>query len=249
MALAEEIAKNEPFVVQTTKRAVNRAWDVAGFRAAMAANIELDVMIETANLPARDEFRRITQEQGLKAAIAWRDARFREDAVSVPARSPLGPAAPAGAALDRDRRARRSRRTPGRRRSSGRSGTSGSTETLYPVNPKYDTVWGRPCLSSIEELPRGVDLVVFVVPARVVVPMIDDCGARGRPLGHGRVVRVRRGGRGGAGSCRPSSARRRCRARIPVLGPNVEGFVNYVDHVAPYGTTPPPDPVAGFGSA
>lgn len=33
--------------------------------------------------------------------------------------------------------------------------------------------------------------------------------------------------------------------RLPVLGPNVEGFVNYVDRVAPYGTTPPPEPVAG----
>jgi enoyl-CoA hydratase len=77
LALAEEIAKNEPFVVRSTKRAVNRAWDVAGFRDAMEANIEIDVEIETANLPARDEFRRITQEQGLKAAIAWRDARYR----------------------------------------------------------------------------------------------------------------------------------------------------------------------------
>ena len=77
LALANEIAMNEPFVIQTTKRAVNRAWDVAGFRAALAANVELDVMIETANLPARDEFRRITQEQGLKKAIAWRDAKFR----------------------------------------------------------------------------------------------------------------------------------------------------------------------------
>ncbi len=75
--LANEIATNEPFVVQTTKRAVNRAWDVAGFRAAMRANTELDVMIETANLPARDEFRRITRSDGLKAAIAWRDERFR----------------------------------------------------------------------------------------------------------------------------------------------------------------------------
>jgi enoyl-CoA hydratase len=80
LALADEIAKNEPFVVQTTKRAVNRAWDVAGFRQAMAANVELDVMIETANLPARDEFRQITNEQGLKKAIAWRDAKFRGDA-------------------------------------------------------------------------------------------------------------------------------------------------------------------------
>ncbi len=77
LALANEIAKNEPFVVQTAKRAVNRAWDVAGFRQAMEANIELDVMIETANLPARDEFRSITQERGLKSAIAWRDAKFR----------------------------------------------------------------------------------------------------------------------------------------------------------------------------
>jgi enoyl-CoA hydratase len=80
LSLAEEIAKNEPFVVQATKRAVNRAWDVAGFRAALAANTELDVAIETANLPARDEFRRITVERGLKAAIAWRDERFRTDA-------------------------------------------------------------------------------------------------------------------------------------------------------------------------
>jgi len=77
LALAESIASNEPFVIRATKLAVNRAWDVAGFRAAMAANTELDVMIESANLPARDEFRTITREQGLKAAIAWRDARYR----------------------------------------------------------------------------------------------------------------------------------------------------------------------------
>ena len=78
MALAEEIAKNEPFVVRTMKASINRVWQLSGLRAALDANIELDVMIETANLPARDEFRRITQEEGLKAAIAWRDARYRD---------------------------------------------------------------------------------------------------------------------------------------------------------------------------
>ena len=80
MALADEIAKNEPFVVQMMKASINRVWQVAGLRAALDANTELDVMIETANLPARDEFRRITQEEGLKAAIAWRDARYRRQA-------------------------------------------------------------------------------------------------------------------------------------------------------------------------
>jgi enoyl-CoA hydratase len=75
IALARAIGMNEPFVVQSTKRALNRVWDVAGFRAAMEANVEIDVAIESANLPARDEFRRITRERGLKAAIAWRDGR------------------------------------------------------------------------------------------------------------------------------------------------------------------------------
>ena len=77
LELANEIAMNEPHVVAATKRAVNRVWEVAGYRDAMEANVEIDVDIETANLPMREEFRRITLKQGLKAAIAWRDARYR----------------------------------------------------------------------------------------------------------------------------------------------------------------------------
>ena len=77
LELADQIAMNEPHVVAATKRAVNRMWEVAGFRDAMEANVEIDVHIETANLPMREEFRRITQDHGLKAAIAWRDARYR----------------------------------------------------------------------------------------------------------------------------------------------------------------------------
>ncbi len=80
MELAESIAKNEPFVVQATKRAIHQVWDGQGIKAALDVNVDIDVEIETANLPARDEFRKITTEQGLKAAIAWRDARFRGEA-------------------------------------------------------------------------------------------------------------------------------------------------------------------------
>ncbi len=79
LALAQEIAKNDPFAVSMTKMAINRAWEVGGFREAIDANTEIDVLIETADLPERAEFRRITLERGLKAAIAWRDARFRGD--------------------------------------------------------------------------------------------------------------------------------------------------------------------------
>jgi enoyl-CoA hydratase/carnithine racemase len=78
LELAEEIAKNDPFAVSMQKRAINRMWEVQGFRDAIDANVDIDALIEAADLPEREEFRRITLEQGLKRAIEWRDARFRE---------------------------------------------------------------------------------------------------------------------------------------------------------------------------
>ena len=105
-------------------------------------------------------------------------------------------------------------------------------------------MWGRPCLHSIGDLPTGVDLVVFVVPARVVVRMIDDCGARGV-----KGIMVVSSGFAEAGpdgvALQEELREAALRTGIPVLGPNVEGFVNYVERAAPYGTTPPPEPVAG----
>jgi enoyl-CoA hydratase len=79
LALAEEIAKNDPFAVAMQKKAINRMWENSGFREAIASNVEMDALIEAADLPERTEFRKITMEHGLKAAIAWRDARFREN--------------------------------------------------------------------------------------------------------------------------------------------------------------------------
>ena len=67
---------------------------------------------------------------------------------------------------------------------------------LYPVNPKYDEVWGGRCLSSVLELPRGVDLAVVVVPARVAVRAVEDCGTAGvraaMVVSSGLPIRLRR---------------------------------------------------------
>jgi acyl-CoA synthetase (NDP forming) len=115
---------------------------------------------------------------------------------------------------------------------------------LYPVNPKYDEVWGLRCLRSVAELPRGVDLAVIVVPAKVAVEMIDDVAAAG--VRGAMVVSSGFAEAGEEGRELQRTLRERALAHgLPVLGPNVEGFVNHVDRVAPYGTTPPPDPIPG----
>jgi enoyl-CoA hydratase len=79
MALAEEIARNDPEAVKLTKIALNRTYERMGIKDALAMNLELDTIMEAAETPMRREFNRIRDEQGLKAAIAWRDARFRTD--------------------------------------------------------------------------------------------------------------------------------------------------------------------------
>ena len=47
-----------------------------GLRAALAANLDLAVEIETAETPSRRRFAEILRRDGLKAALAWRAARF-----------------------------------------------------------------------------------------------------------------------------------------------------------------------------
>jgi enoyl-CoA hydratase len=77
LELAQRIAVLDPVGISLTKRAINRAWEAAGFRQALEANVDIDAVIEAAEVPERTEFNRIRAAEGLKAAIAWRDSRFR----------------------------------------------------------------------------------------------------------------------------------------------------------------------------
>lgn len=76
MQLAAGIAAAAPRSVQMTKRAINRSFEIMGMRQALLAAVQTDVLIESSAGPERTEFNRIRKEQGLKAALAWRDARF-----------------------------------------------------------------------------------------------------------------------------------------------------------------------------
>jgi enoyl-CoA hydratase len=76
MQLAREMAVVDPVAMSLTKRAINRSWELAGFRQALLEGVEIGADIESARVPEREEFERIAADQGLKAAIRWRDQRF-----------------------------------------------------------------------------------------------------------------------------------------------------------------------------
>ena len=78
MRLAGALAIVDPLAMRLTKQAVNRSWEAAGFRQALNEAVVLGAEIESARVPEREEFERLTAEKGLKEALLWRDGRFSD---------------------------------------------------------------------------------------------------------------------------------------------------------------------------
>jgi len=83
--LADRLARVEPDVMAPTKLMLNRAMDAAGFAAAVEMGLDLQSFVNMSE--AAREFDAIVRRDGLKAALAWRDARYDQrlaDAGSKP---------------------------------------------------------------------------------------------------------------------------------------------------------------------
>ena len=76
--IARKITLISQVGVKMTKIAVNRALEGMGFLTAIQHNLELMTHFDTSATPEQTEFNSIRQERGLRAALDWRDARFRE---------------------------------------------------------------------------------------------------------------------------------------------------------------------------
>lgn len=77
LAIARHIAVIDPDLVRDTKKALNRSYEIQGMRAALAAALDIDHAIESHGSPDKRRFMDLAREQGLKAALAWREARFK----------------------------------------------------------------------------------------------------------------------------------------------------------------------------
>ncbi len=51
--------------------------------------------------------------------------------------------------------------------------------TIFPVNPKHETLLGRRCYASIKEIPDAIDLAIVALPARLVEQELDAFHAKG----------------------------------------------------------------------
>ncbi|MDQ4060742.1 MAG: enoyl-CoA hydratase/isomerase family protein, partial [Pseudomonadota bacterium] len=76
LAMGRNIAAVDPTLVKETKRAINQAIEVQGMVQALEAALGIDLVIEGEGSPDKIQFMDIARRDGLRAALAWRDARF-----------------------------------------------------------------------------------------------------------------------------------------------------------------------------
>ena len=78
-SMARKMVQSAAVSVQLTKQAINRSYEIMGLRQELLTSLDIDVEINAPPSWEKREFALIRKEQGVKAAIAWRDARFSDE--------------------------------------------------------------------------------------------------------------------------------------------------------------------------
>jgi enoyl-CoA hydratase len=77
--LARRILKIAPENLRLTKQAINKTFELMGLKQALEYNVEVVTVMETTETEVQRTFNHIKKEKGLRAALDWRDDRFREE--------------------------------------------------------------------------------------------------------------------------------------------------------------------------
>jgi enoyl-CoA hydratase len=74
--LAARIAQTDPVLLMMTKRAINRQMELAGFKTGLKWSMDVHMAMHRGEDVNASEFWRLSQQEGLRAAIDFRDSKF-----------------------------------------------------------------------------------------------------------------------------------------------------------------------------
>ncbi len=120
---------------------------------------------------------------------------------------------------------------------------------IYPVNPKYPAIAGRPCYPSAAAIPDPVDLAIVVLPAALVVKSLADLATKG--IDTAVVFSSGFAEMGGEGARLQAELATAAHALgIRICGPNCLGLINAFDNVmatfSQFADGPTPSGPVGF---
>ncbi|MCL5044474.1 MAG: acetate--CoA ligase family protein [Deltaproteobacteria bacterium] len=92
---------------------------------------------------------------------------------------------------------------------------------IYPIHPTLSEVLGRKALRSVKEVKGELDLAIFTVPARLVPPLLVECGEKGVA---GAVLIPSGFAETGNVALQREAVEVARRYNLRLLGPNIYGF-------------------------
>jgi acyl-CoA synthetase (NDP forming) len=95
---------------------------------------------------------------------------------------------------------------------------------LYPVNPKHEEIMGIKCYPNLLAIPGPVDHVIFSVPVRAVLDVVEDCIAKGVKTMHFFTAGFSETGEEEGAELEREVVRRARQAGIRLIGPNCIGI-------------------------
>lgn len=107
---------------------------------------------------------------------------------------------------------------------------SGFKGKLYPVNPKYEQLYGYKCYPSVSAIEDEVDQVAILIPAQFVLDTIKDCATKN--VKTALIISAGFGETGEAGKTIENSILEVARTSgMRILGPNIIGVVNTFENI------------------
>ncbi|MCR4265157.1 acetate--CoA ligase family protein [Nitratireductor sp. ZSWI3] len=104
----------------------------------------------------------------------------------------------------------------------------GYAGTIYPINPRYETIAGLKSYACAADLPEAPDLGLVLVGAGRVVEAVRDLSVRGTKAA---VVLASGFGEAGEEGRRRQAELREAAGGMRILGPNTIGLVNLTDRI------------------
>lgn len=101
---------------------------------------------------------------------------------------------------------------------------------IHLINPRRDSIGGRPCLRSVDDLPAGVDAAVLAIPGAAVIETLRALARRDVGAAIIFSAGFAEGGEEGR-AAQSEVARIATESGMVIEGPNCLGMTNYVDGV------------------
>ncbi len=79
LSIAKKLSRIDSSLMAQTKQALNRSYAIMGMEEALEFALETDTQIEGEGMPTKAKFLQIARDQGLRAAITWRDSLTEDD--------------------------------------------------------------------------------------------------------------------------------------------------------------------------